>query len=65
MNDSLDPLMNNLSKNIHNTKCNHCMKCKHCKTCEEFEICKDFKNSQTIVINVTKYIKSVNFVLII
>ena len=41
MNDSLDYPVDNLTRNLCNTKCKHCMKYKDCKNCEK---CKDDGN---------------------
>ena len=31
MNDSLDPLVDNSTRNLYNMKCKHCMKCRDCQ----------------------------------
>ena len=49
MNDSLDSLVENLTRNLCNTKWKHFMKCKRCKICEkckydDIEWCETRKN---------------------
>ena len=62
---------NNLSKNVHNTKCNYCMKYKDCKNCGEYandsfewcEICGDCKKLSNYCKECNKYMKTVNVIL--
>ena len=65
MNDSLDSLVCNLTRNLYNTKYKHCMECKDCKNVKSVEILalNGEKNYQIIVKIVTKYMATVNAVL--
>ena len=62
MNDSLDCLVDNLTRNLYNTKCKRCMKCVKMMALNGVKkSCK--KNYQIIAKNVTKYKKTVSIVL--